>query len=263
MSRVKNLIRVFQLDSLDHIEVDQHDFSTPNPWTETCSDGLVVDIIGTAAGHDTGTWQGTLKPSFSRATAPSTIRTLRTLGSKKGTLTLARAKGNLRRPALSEVFNQPIEIDSGVVDERFMGTVSGNSVPQNTPMKGVSFNEDGTIRKKGGKDDDGDIGTIRAGKLIEALLPLSAHLVPLPFGSDDDLAEEGDDQTIEDAQRQLAADLETGGLELVVSLPIAEDLRRYANYRRCFSKRSRCWLVRSRYGTSAFWPIVPLSRYLA
>lgn len=212
IGRVKNLIKVFQLDSLDQVEINP---DTSPTWSDTVSGNLNVEIIGSAHDYDSATWQRTLKPTISRATAQSTVRTVRTLGSKKGTLTLARMKGNLRRPVLSELFNvdQPVGIDGP----------AELGVPQNTPMK--PKRGDGTIGKGILKGQGADMGTIRAGKLLEALLPLAAHLVPLPFGDDEDLEDDEDMNELEQAQKMLAYGLEQEGLELVVSISLPDCFR--------------------------------------
>jgi hypothetical protein len=115
-------------------------------------------------------------------------------------------KGNLRRPALSELFNNDPEAP---MEHDLAETIS---VPQNTPARGLGTSRE-TLRGKGTIRGD---ATIRAGKLLEAFLPLAAHLVPLPDGGDVDL-DEDDVIDLEMAQKNLADGLEYEGLELIVS----------------------------------------------
>lgn len=249
---MRNLIKVFQLDAIEQVEM----ITDPGPLAVNAD----VDTVGPVAGtmttpgdvpHPQEAFKGTLKPSASAlasvrsgiATPTTTIRTLRSIaagpsahGERKGTLTLARIKGNLRRPALSELFDHANTDTDTVTHGTADGDVGADEgqghvppAPQNTPAKGLARASDtfgrvgGTIRGTIAGRRDGD--TIRGTKLLEAFLPLAAHLVPLPCDRDDDNElyddwdeEDGDsDEDLTLAQKQLAEDLGYEGLELVVS----------------------------------------------
>lgn len=212
-----------------------------------------------------------------------TMRTLGTIGSKRGTLTLARIKGTLRRPALSEVFKRLDEnkekgsLGAASLDGAELGTgeheedavevemMTGGglevpavpNVPANTPIKAprtaisrptlpTADSRTGTLKGKytsvreGRVPKDSVSGSVRGTNLLKALLPLAAHLVPLPDAENDELLEEeemdggyfgrgvfgngdvqvhvdGEDEMDEDAERALIDGLEMGGLELIVS----------------------------------------------
>lgn len=249
----------------------------PLPASTASSISTTSNMSGLAstAASQCGTFRANGMGSF-RSTL--TMRTLGTIGSKRGTLTLARIKGTLRRPALQGLFQPPgleveqVDAEFGPDDEGegeeedeigFASPKKGKwglelpvvpCVPANTPIKSPyavtsrpALPSDGDLARmlkgrsssaiKDGADMDAftNSGSVRGTSLLKALLPLAAHLVPLPDDDDTD----GDDAHIgdggyfgkgvmdtagikyvgeENAEQAILESLEMGGLELIVGL---------------------------------------------
>lgn len=237
------------------------------------------DISASSAASECGTYRANGMGSF-RSTL--TVRTLGTIGSKRGTLTLARIKGTLRRPALSGLFAQQESLKvEAPCDEQVTGSdghdddgeriVNGlldvetvPNAPANTPIKSPyahasrptvprSDSRYGTLKgpfatnTENGPAKEGYTHSMRGTSLLKALLPVAAHLIPMPDEVDDgellngegggyfreaqrgpllpaqaDIEDEEEDDAVL-AEQTLLDSLEMGGLELIVclSLPLA------------------------------------------
>jgi hypothetical protein len=175
-SSVKNLIKVFQLDTVDRIEV------TPPPPTPASTPAREVWLSTSKTECDLpDSPYGTIKPHYrdTLALPYATIKTIGTLGSR-------RKNGTIRQTPLSQMFSPPITPEEEKTSVTF------------DPVEERSVGDEKAIR------------------LLEALLPHAAHLIPLP-GSEEEDADLLD--TI--AQEELISALECGDMEIVVSAVIS------------------------------------------
>lgn len=188
MSRVKNLIKVFQLDSVSSVKVD-----LPDEEEDSTLDDVFSTAITSSRTFGTLTKHGTQEIG--------TLKTISTLGSRRfGTSgstssTLHAPSHHATRLALSEIFNpNPIPVP-----------------PPPTPAK-VS-REDQVSLEEGRK----------AMALLHALLPMAAHLIPLPMGHcEDEELEEVDlidlDDEVHPQREKVAVDaVDEGESSLVVA----------------------------------------------
>jgi len=184
--RVKNLIKVFQLESVSSVAVS----GVPSdlPATKTVSRPAGTDawdafFSGTVIrGEDSGAGD-----------SGGTVRTIATLGT--------------RRPRPSPAHEQHEQVRSSLLD--LFASVAP-APPPPTPAKPVL---------------EGLLPTLEEGRkamvLLHALLPYAAHLIPLP--TDDEGLEAGPEienycaAEVEKAREDLVKGLEMGDLELIVS----------------------------------------------
>lgn len=197
---MKNLIKVFQLDSVSAIKLD-----LPEEQVDTSLD----DVFSTAI--TSSRTFGSLTKTGMRDMG--NLKTLATLGSRgfDGS-TLQPHTHRTTRLALSEIFNN-----------------NNPTAPPPTPAKPISEDRD-----VGPSLEDGR----KAMALLHALLPMAAHLIPLPTMGDDELEEvslidletevggssaEGESSAgvedgLEKAREDLVRELEEGDLEIIVSI---------------------------------------------
>lgn len=205
------MIKVFQLDVVDKVEISRTPFPTPARPTRSPTithEKEETDVEMTPrfeAYHPTISMKGSIKYIGDLLDIPAgTIRTITTLGSRRGTKlldslnTIGNGSGNCstvgkRRTPLSE--------------KLFIN-------PSDPPIiESVSEAESVEI-------ESNQINTAKAMKLLEALLPLAAHLIPLPGGGEDELDEVvlTRDNEVDKARDGLVRNLEEEGMELVVSV---------------------------------------------
>ncbi|ORY32506.1 hypothetical protein BCR39DRAFT_557496 [Naematelia encephala] len=177
---VKNLIKVFQLDTVDRVILD----STRTP-ANTPSRPKRGHPLAPPTDIDMSAFEGEGPPKFANyaptvsmhgsISSSSTLRTLGTLGSRRGTVR--------KRTPLCQVFANP---------------------PEQAQAQEVVV----------------DMYEARkAMTLLERLLPLAAHLIPLPADVDEDESYDVsgvDQEDLKEAREGLVRELEQKGLELVM-----------------------------------------------
>lgn len=209
---MKNLIKVFQLETISSVEVDLPvDIADLQPASASSSDDPNLKALPSSSSmlDDAFFASGTFTKHTMRNTG--TLRTLATIGTIAGTRFESVSSSSLHvhhapsRAALSEIFGR------------------GPAPPAPpTPAK-VEVESDGLPTLEEGR---------KAMALLQALLPMAAHLIPLPGGDDgieDHIGAEEEslaavehvidtiDAEVDQAREELIKGLEGGQLELIVS----------------------------------------------
>ena len=209
-SSVKNLIKVFQLETVSSVEVD---LPADSPDVPSSAAGPPLKALSSSSFMPVDAFfaSGTLTKHTLRNAG--TLRTLATLG------TISQARFDSVSDSSLQVHHAPTRAALSEIFGR-----GPAPAPPPTPAKAeTELEPDGLPTLEEGR---------KAMALLQALLPMAAHLIPLPGGDDgiedhagaqeESLAAvenvvDAIDAEVDQAREELITGLEKGELELIVS----------------------------------------------